>query len=299
MARVRACFVVNPAAGRGKARRTWQAIAPLAADHGATVHFTEGPGHGTDLARRAADAGYDRVVAVGGDGTVSEVVNGLMGTGSALGIIPSGTGNDLCRTLRIPFRAADAAEHALSGATRPIDVGEIEGGRYFINIAGVGFDAEVSRAVNAFPKYLGGTVPYVLGILKTLWRFHPAPMEIDVDGQRYDRKVFLMAVGIAQVYGGGMRMLPDASIDDGLLDICIGGDLGRAEILKLVPKLYSAGHVGHPKIEFARGKRVTVRSPVPVAVHADGDLIGELPKTFLIHPGALSVVSGGPPEPQK
>lgn len=292
VARVRACFVVNPAAGRGKGRTTWQTIAALAADHGATVHFTERPGHAVDLARRAADGGYDRVLAVGGDGTINEVANGLFGTGVALGLIPSGTGNDLCRALAVPRTPLDAAKLALTGAPRPIDVGEIEASRYFVNVAGVGFDAEVARATNAYPKYLGGTVPYILGILKTLWRFSPVPMEIDVDGRSYDRKVLLLAVGNAQAYGGGMRILPEAVVDDGLLDICIGGDVGRMEILGLVPKLYSGRHVGHPKVEFARGRRVSIRSSIPVAVHADGDVIGELPKTFIIHPGALPVITG-------
>lgn len=295
MARVRACFVVNPAAGRGKARTTWAGIAPLAAQYGATVQFTERPGHATDLARRAADAGCERVVAVGGDGTISEVANGLIGTGAALAVIPSGTGNDLCRTLNIPRNGVEAAQLALTGDTRAIDVGEVAGGRYFVNIVGVGFDAEVTRATNAFPKYLGGTVPYILGILKTLWRYSPTPMEIDVDGRRYDRKVLLMAVGVAQSYGGGMRILPDAILDDGLFDVCISGDVGRMEVLGLVPKLYSGGHVGHPKVEFARGTQISIRSSVPVAVHADGDVIGELPQTFSIHPGALQVVSGVQP----
>lgn len=292
---VSSCCIVNPIAGKGKAKAVWSAIAPYAQSLGAQVCFTKGPGDATELARSLAAAGAERVVAIGGDGTVSEVVNGLMGSGACLGVIPGGTGNDFCRVVGIPFAPLPAAQLALTGAAAPMDIGQIEGGRYFFNVAGIGFDAEVARAVNSYPKYLGGTIPYLLGILKTLWRYRPAPMEIEVDGRVYQRKVFLLAVGIAQAYGGGMRVLPDAKVDDGLLDVVIAGDVGRMEVLRLVPKLYKAGHVGHPKVEFTRGRHIRITSPQLVAMHLDGDVVGTLPASFLIHPGALGVITGPRP----
>lgn len=292
--------MINPTAGRGSARRVWEQIKDSLDRWGKwEAALTAGPGQAEELARTAAARGFNRVVAVGGDGTLSEVVNGLVGTPVGLGLIPAGTGNDFARVVEIPFHPLRAAELALTRPPRPMDLGYLETTArrtYFLNVAGLGFDAEVAKAVNAFPKYLGGTIPYLLGILKTLWRYTPAPVELEADGRRLDRKVLLAAVGIARAYGGGMLVLPSARLDDGEFDVCIAGEIGRAACLGLVPKLYRGGHVGHPKVEFLRCRELRVQSARPVAVHADGEVVGQLPATFRVHPGALQVIVGRFPD---
>lgn len=292
---MRTFFVVNPAAGRGRGKSVWERIRPQLHTGGAwEAALTTDPGHATALARRAAENGFDRVAALGGDGTINEVVNGLIGTDAALGLVPGGTGNDYARMMGVPADPLQAAEFALSGPTRMVDVGEVEtdgGRRHYPNVAGIGFDAAVARNVNAYPKYLGGTVPYVLGVVKTLWRYRPQNLRFWLDEEPLERKVLLAAVGISRWYGGGMMITPDALLDDGLFDVCIAGNFGRLEALRLLPTTYTGSHVRHPKIEMRRCRELRVTAETQVAVHADGEVLGDLPATFRVRPGALKVIA--------
>jgi diacylglycerol kinase (ATP) len=291
----RLCFIVNPTAGHGRALKTWKRIEPLAATLGEYgVKFTERPRHGEVLARQAAQEGYDVVVALGGDGTLNEVGNGVIGTGAAMAVVPTGTGNDWVRTVGIPRDPEIACRIAFTGRRVPMDVGLAVGYRHFFNIAGIGFDAEVSRRVNDYGpvlKAVGGTLPSLLATVGTLFRFMGADVRVELDGQpQAIDKMLLMAVGIARYYGGGMNILPDAVIDDGLFDIAWGHHLSRSELVGLVGKIYKGGHVGHPKVSFTRGRRLTATAPTPVAFHLDGDVAGKLPVTFELLPGALDVI---------
>lgn len=291
----RVCFIVNPTAGHGRALKTWKRIEPLASSLGEySVKFTERPRHGEELARQAALEGYDRVAALGGDGTLNEVGNGLIGTGSALAVVPTGTGNDWVRSVGIPRDPDQACRIVFEGRLAKMDVGLAHGHRHFFNIAGIGFDAEVSRRVNDYGpilKAVGGTLPSLLGVIGTLFSFPGAPVHFELDGQAFDRpKLLLMAVGIARYYGGGMKILPEAQIDDQLFEIAWGEDLGRLELIKLVGKIYSGEHVGHPKVTITRGKYLTAKSDRRVAFHLDGDVAGNLPVTFELLPHALDVV---------
>jgi diacylglycerol kinase (ATP) len=284
-------FIVNPASGKGRGRRKWEAaVRELASKADFSVWYTEHPGHATDLARRAADAGFTRVAAVGGDGTLGEVADGLAGTGTTLAIVPGGTGNDLVRALGVPMELKAAAELALTGKSRRIDLGRITPQRHFINVAGVGFDAEVAQTVNRYPKYLGGTIPYVAGIVVTLLRYQPYPLELEIDGKHLFRNALLVAIANSCFYGGGMQICPEAKVDDGYFDVCIGGDVGRLDVLRLVPAIYSGGHRTHPKVELLRAKRIEIRSSQPVSTAADGEVIGTVPRTFECLPGHLEIV---------
>lgn len=295
MARV--CFIVNPTAGHGRALKTWKRVEPLVASLGEyAVKFTNRPRHGEELARQAAQEGWDRVVSMGGDGTLNEVGNGLVGTKTALAVVPTGTGNDWVRTTGIRT-AEEGVRVAFQGRRAQSDVGLAVGYRYFFNIAGIGFDAEVSRRVNDYGpvlKAIGGTLPSLLGIAGTLFTFTGARVAIHLDGQelKLDR-MLLMAVGIARYYGGGMKILPDAILDDGQFDIAWAEDLGRGELVSLVSKIYKGGHVGHPKVKFTRGSHLTATADGPVAFHLDGDVAGNLPVTFKLLPSALDVILPG------
>jgi len=294
----RCCFIVNPTAGHGRAAKTWKRIEPLATTLGGYgVRFTERPRHGEALARQAAQEGYDRVIALGGDGTLNEVGNGLVGTGVAMAVVPTGTGNDWVRTVGIPLDAEEATRIAYQGPAVPMDIGHAIGYRYFFNIAGIGFDAEVSRRVNDYGpviKAIGGTLPSLLGIVGTLMRFGGDHVRVQIDAEQIEiSRMLLMAVGIARYYGGGMKILPEAIIDDGLFDIAWGEDLSRMELINLVGKIYKGGHVGHPKVKFTQGRKVEATSSNPLAFHLDGDVAGNLPVTFELLAGALPVVIPG------
>lgn len=291
----RVCFIVNPTAGHGRALKTWKRIEPLAAQLGEYgVKFTERPRHGEELARQAAAEGYDRVICLGGDGTLNEVGNGLMGTGAALGVVPTGTGNDWVRTVGIERDPEEACRIAFQGRLVKMDVGLAHGYRHFFNVAGIGFDAEVSRRVNDYGpvlKMVGGTLPSLLGIVGTLFRFIGAPVRVELDDQVLNpNRMLLMAVGIARYYGGGMKILPEAIINDGFFEVAWADNLGRLELIKLVGKIYEGAHVGHPKVMIRRARKVSASSERQVAFHLDGDVVGNLPVTFEILPLALDVI---------
>jgi diacylglycerol kinase (ATP) len=291
--------VVNPAAGKGGARRVWDRVRRALGTAGTKdweAVLTERPGHARELARAAAIAGYERIVAVGGDGTICEVANGVAHTETAVGIIPAGTGNDCARNLGIPARPVAAARLALTGAPRAIDLGEVETDRgvtYFVNVAGFGFDAEVAWRVNAMPKLVGGSLPYVVGVVQTLRHFRSPTVQLTLgDRTMDDNRLLLAAVANGPSYGGGMRIAPDANPDDGLFDVCFVGDLSVWEILRLVPKMYSGGHRSHPAVKFFRGGEVRAQSNVRVRCQADGELVGDLPASFRIHAGGLRCITG-------
>jgi YegS/Rv2252/BmrU family lipid kinase len=291
--------IVNPAAGKRAAPRIWRRI--LTTVEGARTWdyaTSERPDQARALAATAAQRGFERVIAIGGDGTVCEVANGLAGSRTTLGIIPAGTGNDVSDNLAIPRDPIAAARLAASGLPRQIDLCQIQTRQraaYFVNVAGFGFDAEAAWRVNRLPKVLGGTLPYIGGVLQTLWRYPSPPMRISIDGQRVDRRVFLVAVGNCPSYAGGMRIVPRALPDDGWLDVCLVKDLRRTEVLRIVPKLYSGGHVHHPAVEIFRCRSVTADADVRVLCQADGELVGELPVRFGVLPAALRCVTGPPP----
>jgi diacylglycerol kinase (ATP) len=288
----RALAIVNPVSGRGAGQRTWQRVRTLADWECAATAW---PGHARELARRAANDGYARVIAVGGDGTVSEVVNGLAGSSVALGIIRAGTGNDIANNLGIPRDPHAAAALATTASPSMLDLCEIETPTrkgYFVNIAGFGFDAEVAWRVNRMRKLPGATLPYVAGVLQTLWRYASPRVRLTLDNRHVEQDVFLVAVGNCPTYGGGMRIVPGARPDDGLFEVCIVKDLKRLEVLRILPSLYSGGHVNHPAVEIVRCRTISADADGRVRCQADGELVGELPARFRVHPAALRCATG-------
>ena len=285
----RVLAIVNPAAGRKATARAWSRVRPL---YDWDWVQTEWPGHARELAANAAGV-YERVVVVGGDGTASEVANGLAHSQTSMAVIPAGTGNDLAVNLGIPADPVAAAELAATGHAYPIDLGEIQRPTrtsYFIDIAGFGFDAEVAARVNRLPKWGGRTLPYLAGVLQTLWQFRSPGMRLTLDSTVIDEPIFLTAVANCATYGGGMRIAPTASPDDGLFEVCVVRDLGRLEVLRMLPRLYSGGHVGHRAVEIIRCASLSAAASARVLCQADGELDGELPVQFAIRPAALLCV---------
>lgn len=296
----RTLAILNPRAGNGLATRVWahlQANVPEVRQWDCAM--TEGSGHATQLAA-SANGSVDRVVVVGGDGTASEVANGLAHSETAMAIIPAGTGNDLCANLGIPADPVKAAHLAATGEPRAIDLGEIRqphGARYFANIAGFGFDAEVAWRVNKLPKLGGGTLPYLAGVFQTLWNFRSADVHLTPDQHVVEEPIFLVAVANCASYGGGMRIAPRALPDDGAFDVCIVKNLSRLEVLRLLPRLYTGGHVGHPAVEIVRCREVSADASGRVLCQADGEIVEALPARFAIRPAALRCVTPMPPAP--
>jgi diacylglycerol kinase (ATP) len=291
----RPLVIVNPAAGRGRAVRVWDRLQRLHARVDCAA--TERPGHARQLALAAAAHGIERVVALGGDGTVSEVADGLVGTRAALGIIAAGTGNDFSHALGLPTAADQAGQVALEGPTRWVDVGQVcIGARCsaFVNIAGCGFDAEAVRRTSAATR-LGGRLPYLIGTLRTLATFKPRPTRFVLDGRPFDRRALGVAVANGSRYAGGMRIAPAARIDDGLFDICLISDITPLQLLVLLPRLYAGRHGGHRAVEFFRARelRVAPLSADAVGCQADGELVGDIPATFSVQPRGLLCVTSG------
>ncbi len=293
-------FVVNPASANGSTRRRWPEIAHRAAELGLTGEslLSERPGHAGELARRAAEGGARLVVAVGGDGTVNEVVNGLLavdGDCPELAVIPRGTGTDFVRHFGIPTKLEGAVEVALSGGTRPIDAGRI---RYrswsgenvtthFVNSASAGMSGAVAQRANASSKALGGKASFLYATLAVFARWHASEMEVEVDAERRSGLMYDAIVANCRYLGGGMAMTPDAVPDDGLLDVLLIGDITRRDLALTLPKVYRGTHLPHPKAEALRGSRVAVRSDTPLPVELDGEQPGTTPATFEVLPRAL------------
>ena len=300
----RSFFIVNPVAAGGKTARVWPKIEKelvsldLPFDH----RFTEAPLHAASLAREAVEQGYDTVVAVGGDGTVNEVVNGLISPGgksaeAVLGVVITGRGSDLARTIGVPSDYREACARLAGKRTMTVDLGLVEfhhegqkAQRYFVNVGGGGFDGEVAHRANRAPNFMGGTIPYLTSLVTTLLSYRNKSVELILDDQEPIRKVVnSVVVANCQFFGGGMRVAPDADPSDGLFDVIVIGDIDKVEFLMTVPKVYDGTHITHPQVDTYRARRVEVRSEQPLLLQVEGEVCGQTPLTFEIVPSALQI----------
>lgn len=287
----------NPKAGRGAGERRWGQVLslfePLLNDRTVIHLATERAGHATNLAREAVDQGATTVVACGGDGTVNEVLNGMIDSGASLAVLPMGTGNDLCRSLGIGTDLNQAVPAALGEHSRTIDVGRWQcGGRegYFANICGSGFDAKVAERINRGFRYLTGTSAYIAAVLQTLMTYNRSVLHVTVDNHKISEHAMLCAVANAQSYGGGMLVAPLASLDDGLLDVVVVGDVSKMGFIRAFPRVFKGTHLSHPQVSHRVGRVVTIDSETPLPVLVDGELVGTTPATFTLVPRGIRVL---------
>jgi diacylglycerol kinase (ATP) len=297
-------LIVNPVAANGAVGKNWPRIRDFLQAEGVSFDavLTEEPGHATQLAQQALDDGYRTIVAVGGDGTVNEVINGLVEEGAVdpevtLGIIPCGKGADFARMMGMPRDYMEACRQLLRLEPRPVDLGRItclregrEVERYFINAAGLGFDGEVSDLVNRFPKVLGGTITYLAGLFIGLITYRNKNVELSFDGQHARGRVNSVIVCNGCYFGGGMFIAPGASFDDGLFSVVILGNLNKLEVVVNLPRVYKGTHLTHPKVSHFAAKEVHIEARERMFLQAEGELIGEAPATFQIIPQALKVL---------
>jgi diacylglycerol kinase (ATP) len=286
---IRAVIVFNPIAGQAASfEQDIHAARDIWREHGWQVDMrpTAGPGDGTRIAREAAEQGYDVVVAAGGDGTVNEVVNGLANTKTALAALPVGTVNVWVREIGMPLQPRAAAEAILQAQVRAIDLGRA-GERYFLLMGGVGIDAAVTAEVRPEEKRRFGVLAYLKTTLSVLGRYRGTAARITVDGRTIRGRVLLVVLGNSQLYGGVVKITARASLDDGLLDVCIikGNSLWSApfRILSIVTQRYNLD----PKIDYHRAREVKIVARRQLPVQVDGDHIGYTPMEFAAAPGAL------------
>ncbi len=294
-------IIVNPIAGRGAGERRAPQIARMLQEHGLAFEmvYTERPWHAAELARQAVDSGYRFVVAVGGDGTSNEVLNGLMwakeeGKGeAALGALCVGTGNDFAYGMGIPPDLEEGCAVLARGHTRRVDVGHARGFRYFGNGIGIGFDAMVGL-VAARMLQLRGFMAYLVAVLRTLLFYYHAPLtRLELDDGALEEPALMISVMNGRRMGGGFMMTPFSRPDDGFFDLCIGRKMSQLEMLSFVPRFIKGTQVGDSRVIMLRSRRVriTLQEGSQVA-HADGETLStDLRELELeVIPQALSVV---------
>jgi len=326
----RATFVVNAHAAGGRCGKRWAESEPLMRQAFPTgeIQFTQGVGDGTRIAHEAVSRGQELIVAVGGDGTLFEVVNGMLAarhsvfsggslglagsrgqssgaTGQAaadapiLGIWPAGSGADFARGVGIPQDASDICDLMASGTPRSTDVGLIRcvdrlGApveKYFLNAADFGIGAKVVERLQKRSRLLPGKSSYLWQTLRTLVTFRNPEVQLEIDGAALDPKtVITVVVANSRYFGGGMCIAPDAKIDDGLLNLVQVGDLGRIEALRRLQETFGGQRIEHPNVRYSTCKTIHAESSSRVPIEADGELVGFLPASFEIVPQALKVL---------
>jgi len=285
-------FLVNPGGGRGRAGRHLRELRELAAGAGVDVVLSRDVEHLRAEARRAAQEGLDRLLVAGGDGTVHHAIRGLEGGDCALAILPLGSGNDLAAALGVPSALAAAAALGLHGERRRIDLARF-GAVPFGCVAGVGFDSEVNRYANALRR-LRGPLIYVWSVLRVLPRFRPPRVELTHAGGGYSGPAMFVAFANAPRYGGGMRIAPDARLDDGEMDVVVVKALPRTKLLRVFPRVFTGTHTRFPEIEIVRARRAEIALDRPLIAHGDGEPlleVGARPVTVEVVPNGLLVVA--------
>jgi diacylglycerol kinase (ATP) len=290
-------FLVNPAAENGAVGRRWPELAHRAAALGlrGDALFSERPGQLAELARAAAEDGAELLVAVGGDGTVNEIANGIAGLLVELAVIPRGTGWDFVRTYGVPRQLEDAVDVALNGRTREVDLGRaryhawdgVERESLFANIASAGMSGAIAKRANETSKALGGKASYLWATLAVFARWRNGEVRVRVDGEERAGRMHDVVVANGRYFGGGMKICPGAEPDDGLFDVLLIGDLTKRDLLLTLPKTYRGTHLPHPKATLLRGTSVEVETAEPLPVELDGEQPGTTPTRFDVVPRAL------------
>lgn len=283
-------IIANPRAGHGRGVRNLGVLEAAIRRRGFDCEpiLTERPGHATDLARELART-ESRVGVMGGDGTISEVVEGVVGTDVEVALVPVGTGNDLARSLGVPTGVEEALALALEGDARPIDVGR-ETDRHFVSVLGVGFPAVVAAEANAI-TWLHGSPAFFVAVYKALGRLRAVPLVIELEETTLETDCVAVLVLNTPYTGGGLWMAPGARMDDGRLDVVVVTRIGRLDLMVNFPKAYRGRLFDHPAFSLHRSRTVTVRAPESLPKMFDGDLCGSTPLSADVIEGGLRIVA--------
>ncbi len=301
--------IVNPNAGKRKGKKDWNIISSLLkeADIRYKAVFTQSPGHAIDISVSHIEEGYKKLIVVGGDGTMNEVVNGIFSqkryptTEISLGMITVGTGNDWGRMFNIPGKYPEAISLIKKNKSFIQDAGvvryyhgQVQNSRYFVNIAGIGFDAMVVSKTNKMKEAgAGGSWSYLKSIIISLIKYHHTAIKISIDNREIRNDVFNISIGICKYNGGGMMQLPDAIPDDGLFDITLINKIKKHDVIFNLRRLYDGTITKHPMVETYKGKFITIDSEPAIHLETDGESLGNSPFTFEIIPRSIKVIVGG------
>jgi YegS/Rv2252/BmrU family lipid kinase len=282
-------LLANPSAADGRSLKCVDVVRAELEARG--VEYELSTPSGRDAARAVAREAAQRgatVAAVGGDGTIGLIAGALRGTPGRLAVIPAGRGNDFARVMKIPEDPAEATRVALDGEQRAVDVGDVDG-ETFICIASLGFDSDANRIANE-AKLVKGNLVYLYAALRALLGWKHANFHVVIYGQAHDFRGWSVAVANSKAYGGGMFMAPDASLEDGLLDVVMVEDVPKVRFLRLLPTVFKGEHVRQPNVHVERAREIEITADRPFTVYADGDPIGELPLTVRALPRAVRVI---------
>jgi len=281
-------IIVNPQAGRGAGRRRLEELRKFLEKEKIEISVTRFPGEAADIAAQSVKDGVKRILVMGGDGTVGEAANGIYKSDVELAIIPVGTGNDIARSIGLPFSPREALRVAVRGNTKPFDLGW-DKNFGFCSFLGVGFPAIVAEEANRLLRFKGPAA-FFLGMYKSLIRMKPYPVCIEMDEFRYEGLCTSIMVQNTPYTGGGLFIAPDAQVDDGKLDVIIVSDISRLNLMVNFPRLYWGSHLSHPCFSAYRSRNVRITSDEPLRKILDGDLRGTTPVDLTVLQGALNVV---------
>ena len=297
--------IVNPVSANGRTGSRWgrtekilrRRLPPF------DVRFTEAPHQANRMAAQAVDQGYTCIAVHGGDGTVNEVINGLMADSvspeAVIALLPSGTGADLVRTVGVSHSLSQAADQAARGQPRPMDVclaefmdlNGMQRKRYFINVTDIGFGGDLVRYVNSRSKRLGGRISFLKGLLVTLFRYTNKRIRLTLDDRpAFEGKASSIVVANGQYFGGGMWVAPEARPNDERLEVVLIGDVTRSEVLTNIPRLYRGTLATHPKVRTFPARKVMLESEEEVFIDMDGELVGRLPVRLEVSPRKIRVL---------
>ena len=283
-------IIANPTAHCGKAARVIAAVCQLLKKRNLAYRCDETlyVGHAMRLADAAFREGAEAIICVGGDGTVNEIISGLAGRHMTLYLVPCGTGNDFVKVLPLPKDPIKALERQLDSPACPVDIAQVND-RFFLNIAGTGFDVEVLRQTTRFKWLGGGLLPYLCGVVAALRCFKPMDVELTIDGgPREKHRITILSIGNGQYLGGGMRAVPSADPMDGLLDVIYVDAINRRTIARLLRHFIKGTHTGLPITHFTRCKEIAIDAP-DMTINLDGEL-HEMNHAFCrMLPGALTL----------
>jgi YegS/Rv2252/BmrU family lipid kinase len=288
---VKLSLIANPSAGGGRTGRALNGVEQTLSRLGLEHHteLTRSLEHARELAADAAAAG-EVAVAFGGDGLIGAVAGALRHTDGVLGVLPGGRGNDFARALGIPLDPAAACEVLARGAVREVDLG-IVGSRTFIGIASCGFDSDANRIANE-TRVVRGNLVYAYGAIRALLSWRPAQFDVTIDGDASRRVTgYTVAAANSMAYGGGMLLAPEASLEDGMLDVVIVGDVPKLTFLRLLPTVFKGTHTRQPNVQVLRAAEVRISADRPFTMFADGDPIAELPVAVSVIPSAVRVIA--------
>ncbi|MEW6207734.1 MAG: diacylglycerol kinase family protein [Acidobacteriota bacterium] len=299
-------FIINPASARGRTLRSWNEKRRLLFGHQFEEHLTSRAGEAAEITREALRRGVSRVIAVGGDGTLGEIINGYFDSGQAInpdawvGLIASGTGSDFQRSL--PTRAPDIGSLLKSEGAR-IDAAQVtfttrdgQRSRAMINLVSLGLGGETVAMVNrwrdSLPRWISGQARYATAALLALARYENTPVEVTLDEERIQIESFLIAIANGRYAGGGMMFAPHAELDDGLLDVILTDRASRLDIIRELARIRRGEHLKNPKVMERRARQVSIASKSPLAVDIDGEMVGHTPAQVRILHKAVRFLAG-------